>query len=101
MLKALEVVKTGVGMPAFVSDASYTQFLLNEGLPIEVARDYTIAGCLDVAVTGQSRVLADPMFITPLVFEYTLNNGRDPRTGKQFGPTNGRNGEVSRPLMIF
>ena len=89
MLKALEVVKTGVGMPAFVSDASYTQFLLNEGLPLEVARDYTIAGCLDIAVTGQSRVLADPMFITPLVFEYTLNNGRDPKTGKQLGPTTG------------
>lgn len=85
MLKALELVKTGVGMPAFVSDTSYTQFLLNEGLPLEVARDYTIAGCLDVAVTGQSPVLADPMFITPLVFEYTLNNGRDPRTGKQLG----------------
>jgi formate C-acetyltransferase len=89
MLKALEVVKTGVGMPAFVSDASYTQFLLNEGLPLEIARDYTIAGCLDIAVTGQSRVLADPMFITPLVFEYTLNNGRDPKTGRQFGPKTG------------
>jgi len=85
MLKALEVVKTGVGMPAFVSDMSYTQFLLNEGLPLDVARDYTIAGCLDIAVTGQSRVLADPMFITPLVLEITLNNGRDRKTGKQLG----------------
>ena len=34
MLKALEVVKTGIGMPAFVGDKSYIQYLINQGVSL-------------------------------------------------------------------
>ena len=33
MLKALEVMKAGVGMPAFVGDKGYIEWLLTKGVP--------------------------------------------------------------------
>ncbi|MBN1848062.1 MAG: formate C-acetyltransferase [Deltaproteobacteria bacterium] len=88
MMKALELVKTGIGMPAFVGDHSYIKYLLNMGVPIETARNYAITGCVDVALPGQTRIFY-PMFVTTRIFEIFLNNGVDPRTGKQVGPKTG------------
>ena len=89
MLKALQVVKTGIGLPAFVGDKSYIEYLVNQGVPLQDARDYALAGCLDVNIPGKSRILAFGMFIAPLVFEIAMNNGIEPRTGRQLGPRTG------------
>jgi formate C-acetyltransferase len=89
MLKSLEVVRTGIGMPAFVGDKGHIEFLLSYGIPIKLARDYTLAGCLDVNLTGRSRNCAYPMFIVPRVFDIFIHNGIDPHTGKQVGPKTG------------
>lgn len=89
MIKALEVVKTGIGMPAFISDSSYIGYLTDQGVSLEEARDYALAGCLDVNLPGKSRINAFGMFIVPRVLEITLNNGKDPKTGEQLGPKTG------------
>lgn len=89
MLKALEVVKTGMGMPAFIGDKSYIGYLLGQGVPLEDARNYALAGCLDVNIPGKSRIHAFGMFIVPRVFEITMNNGIDPRSGIRLGPRTG------------
>ncbi|MBN1848089.1 MAG: formate C-acetyltransferase [Deltaproteobacteria bacterium] len=89
MLKAIEVVKTGIGMPAFIGDKSYIGYLVGQGVPIEDARNYALAGCLDVNIPGKSRIQAFGMFIVPRVFEITMNNGFDPRLGIQLGPKTG------------
>jgi len=89
MLKALEVVKTGIGMPAFIGDKSYIQYLVNHGVSLREARDYALAGCLDVNLAGKSRINAIGMFIVPLVLESTMNNGVDWRTSRQLGPKTG------------
>lgn len=89
MLKALEVVKTGIGMPAFVGDRSYIGYLTGQGVPISDARNYALAGCLDVNIPGKSRINAISMFVAPKVLEITMNNGIEPRTGKQLGPKTG------------
>jgi pyruvate formate-lyase/glycerol dehydratase family glycyl radical enzyme len=89
MLKALEVVRTGIGMPAFVGDKSYIEYLVSHGVPLRDARDYALAGCLDVNLVGKSRINAIGMFVVPLVFEITMNNGAEPRTGRQLGPRTG------------
>jgi formate C-acetyltransferase len=86
MMKALEVVKTGVGMPAFVSDRSYIEFLLSKGVPIPVARNYALGGCLDVALPGLMRIVEASFFVVPKVLEIFLNGGVDPRTGLEVGP---------------
>ncbi|HUV73779.1 MAG TPA: pyruvate formate lyase family protein [Anaerolineae bacterium] len=89
MLRALEVVKTGIGMPAFIGDKSYIEYLVSQGVPLRQARDYALAGCLDVNIPGRSRINAFGMFIAPLVLEITLNSGVEPRTGRQLGPMTG------------
>jgi pyruvate formate-lyase/glycerol dehydratase family glycyl radical enzyme len=85
MLKALEVVKTGIGMPAFVGDQSYVGYLVAEGVPLKDARDYAMAGCIDAALPGKSRIASYGMFIVPKVLEVTLNNGIEPQTGRKLG----------------
>ncbi|HVN96086.1 MAG TPA: pyruvate formate lyase family protein [Syntrophorhabdaceae bacterium] len=89
MLKALEVVKTGMGMPAFIGDPSYIGYLTGEGVPLKDARNYTLSGCLDVNLPGKSRTSAIGMFIVPKVLEIAIHNGFDPRLGIQIGPKTG------------
>ncbi|HVN95155.1 MAG TPA: pyruvate formate lyase family protein [Syntrophorhabdaceae bacterium] len=89
MLKGIEVVKAGIGMPAFIGDKSYIAFLLGQGVPLQAARDYVMCGCLDVALPGNSRIGPYPMFIVSMVLEITLNNGVFAKTGEQLGPRTG------------
>jgi formate C-acetyltransferase len=85
MIKALEVVRTGIGMPAFVGDKSYMAYFTRYGTPLEEAREYVLTGCLDANLPGKSRTVAIGMFIVPLVFDIFLHNGIDPATGKLVG----------------
>ncbi len=89
MLKALELVKTGIGMPAFIGDLSYIGYLLEQGIPLQEAREYIMTGCLDVNLVGKSRIASYPMIIVPLVFDIFMHNGVDPKTGLQVGPRTG------------
>ena len=84
MRKALELVRTGIGMPAFVGDRSYVDYLTLHGVALDEARDYVITGCLDVNVVGRSRVAAVPMFIVPLVLDIFIHDGLDPNTGHRW-----------------
>lgn len=90
MIKALEVVKTGIGLPAFIGDQSYIGYLTANGVPTELARDYVVTGCLDVNIPGRSRTITVGFFVVPLVLEIFLRNGIEPRTGRQLGPATGR-----------
>ncbi|MFC1532123.1 glycyl radical protein [Thermodesulfobacteriota bacterium] len=87
MLRAIELTKTGIGMPAFIGDKSYIGFLRSHGVPLETARNYALAGCLDCNIPGQSRITAFLMFIVTLVFDFFMHNGVAPRTGKHIGPS--------------
>jgi len=89
IMKGIEVVKTGIGMPAFIGDKSYMAFIQQRGVPIEEARNYSLAGCIDPNLPGNSRVSAIFMFIVPMVLEITLHNGIFPKTGQQLGPKTG------------
>lgn len=85
MEKALKLVRTGCGMPAFISEDNYISFLLECGVDLESARDFAIAGCLDTQLPGDSRNNAFGMFIVPMVLEIAMNQGRDPKTGQLYG----------------
>jgi pyruvate formate-lyase/glycerol dehydratase family glycyl radical enzyme len=90
MQKALEVVKLGMGLPAFIGDKSYIEYLTSNGVPLKDARDYALSGCLDVNLAGKSRTSAIGMFIVPRVLEVFMNNGFDPRLDMQLGPQTGK-----------
>lgn len=88
--KGVEVVSTGIGMPAFISEDQYISYLHDvRKLPIETAREFAIAGCLDITVPGKARGNHIAMFVVPAVIECAMNNGCDPSTGQQLGPQTG------------
>ena len=87
MVYALEVMKTGIGMPAFIGDKSYIEFLVSKGVPLEIARNYALGGCLDVAIPGLMRIIEASFFVAPKLLEIFLNGGIDPRTGLEVGPS--------------
>jgi formate C-acetyltransferase len=89
LMKAAELVRTGIGMPAFISDDSYISGLIAQGIPVEEARDYALAGCLDLNLPGKSRINALGMFIVPKVLDITMHNGILAQTGEQLGPATG------------
>ena len=85
LVKALEVVKTGIGMPCFVGDKSYINFFMSRGLPIEDARMYSMAGCVDGLIAGVTRAQVAAMFIVTLAYDIFLHNGFCPWTKEKVG----------------
>lgn len=52
MLKAIDVMKTGVGYPALFNDKSMIPLVQNWGFTLEEARDYVIFGCVYLHLPG-------------------------------------------------
>ena len=89
IVEALKVVRTGLGMPAFVSDKSYINFFVGKGVPVEDAREYCMAGCIDPVVPGITRGYNTSMFQVAVVYDMFMHNGWSPLIGKQVGPKTG------------
>ncbi|OHE22830.1 MAG: hypothetical protein A2X92_04040 [Syntrophus sp. GWC2_56_31] len=88
-IKGLELVRGGLGFPAFFNDKSNIQWLLSIGAPLEEARSHCISGCLHSTVPGRTSPF-DVLFISiAKCLELALHDGFDPRTGKQLGPKSG------------
>jgi len=90
ILKALDVARTGIGMPSFFGDKSEIDYLTGKGVSLAKARNYAFAGCMEANIPGESRFLTGLMFIVPLVFDVFMHNGVEPATGKQIGPKTGK-----------
>lgn len=76
MLKALEVVKSGLGMPAFIGDESYMRFFMEDGtVTLEQARDYCATGCVDGNIPGLTRTQVACFFIIPHAMDVCMHNG--------------------------
>jgi formate C-acetyltransferase len=86
LVKALEVVKTGIGMPALALDRSFIDYMTDGGIPLQDARNYHLAGCVDPAIPGKASFLAGSFFVVPKVLDIFLNDGIDPRTGLEICP---------------
>ena len=87
--RALECVRLGLGMPAFVSDKSYTATFTSRGCPVEYARDFVMTGCLDGNLPGKSRTGPVPMVTFPLMFDIFRHGGVDRKTGLRVAPDMG------------
>jgi Pyruvate-formate lyase len=88
---ALDLLGTGIGLPALVGDAGNIAHLVANGVPVEQARDYGMGGDLTISVPGDSRFAAGPMMVAPRILEIAIAGGWDPRTQRQVGP-------ATRPL---
>lgn len=88
MIKAAELVRTGVGHPAYYNDEVIIPALLNRGLTLADARDYCIIGCVEPQKSGKTDGWHDAAFFNmcrPMEFVFT--NGTD--HGVQVGPQTG------------
>jgi len=85
MIKGLECVRTGIGMPAFVSDKSYISYFTGNGMAEEDARNFILTGCLDGNVPGLTRTISFLFFVIPLVFDIFRHNGYLPRIDSMVG----------------
>ena len=83
--KGLECVKLGYGMPSFISEKSYLNYFLMNGVPEEMARDYVVTGCLDGNLPGNARSMTCSMFVTPLVLDLFMHRGYDQSIDYQLG----------------
>ena len=88
MLRAAEVTRTGVGLPAYYNDEVIIPSLQSRGLTLEDARDYNIIGCVEPQKSAKTDGWHDAAFFNmcrPL--ELVFSNGVD--KGVQIGPQTG------------
>ena len=85
LIECARTIKLGFGMPALNNDEIVVPSLLEKGVRAHDALDYSIVGCVEVAIPGKWGYRVTGMSYLNLlkVLELTLNNGTDPRTGKQ------------------
>ena len=88
LMRAAEVTRTGVGLPAYYNDEVIIPSLQNRGLSLQDARDYNIIGCVEPQKSGKTDGWHDAAFFNmcrPL--ELVFSNGVD--KGVQIGPKTG------------
>jgi len=89
--QCVRTIKLGYGMPAMFNDEVIIPALLNRAVAKEDAYNYAMVGCVEVAVPGKWGYRCNGMsyFSMLKVFELALNDGTDPKTGKQLCKGNG------------
>jgi len=83
--KALEVVRKGRGQPSIFNADTVVAEMLRQGKAIEDARCGGTSGCVETGAFGKESYILTGYFNLVKVLEITLNNGKDPATGKQLG----------------
>jgi formate C-acetyltransferase len=87
--RAAKIIRTGFGQPSIFNHDLIVQELVRMGKSVIDARCGGSSGCVEVGAFGKEAYILTGYFNLPKVFEITLHNGQDPRTGKQLGPRTG------------
>ncbi len=78
LIKAAELTRTGVGLPAYFNDEVTIPALLNRGLTLAEARDYNIIGCVEPQIAGKTEGWHDAAFFNMCrPMELVFSQGRD------------------------
>jgi formate C-acetyltransferase len=83
--RAVEIIRTGFGQPSVFNTDEIIQELLRQGKRVEDARNGGSSGCVETGAFGKECYILTGYFNMPKVLEITLNNGLDPKTGKEIG----------------
>ena len=80
LIKAAELTRTGIGLPAYYNDEVIIPSLISRGLTMEDARDYNIIGCVEPQKSGKTDGWHDAAFFNmcrplELVFQRGYDNG--------------------------
>lgn len=88
MLKAAELTRTGVGLPAYYNDEIIIPSMMSRGISLEEARDYNIIGCVEPQISAKTDGWHDAAFFNmcrpiELVFSNGIEDGE--KVGLQTG----------------
>lgn len=83
MKESIELMKLGMGMPAFNSDEIIIPSLIEKGVSKDDAYNYSAIGCVEVAVPAKwgYRCTGMSFLNYPKVLLIAMNDGYDPKTG--------------------
>lgn len=87
--RAARIIQTGFGQPSIFNTDVIIQELVRQGKSVEDARNGGASGCVEVGAFGKEAYILTGYLNLVKIFELALNNGLDPRTGKQLGPKTG------------
>jgi pyruvate formate-lyase/glycerol dehydratase family glycyl radical enzyme len=108
ILKAtLELLRVGTGFPMLINDEAIIPSLLNRGLTLEEARDYTDMGCQESSSDpNMSGADTNPRanagyFNLPKMVLFAIYNGVDKVSGQEAGPRTGNPGNFKSMEAFF
>ena len=70
LIRAAELTRTGIGLPAYYNDEVIIPSLMSRGLTLRDARDYNIIGCVEPQKSGKTEGWHDAAF-----FQYVPSAG--------------------------
>ena len=83
--KTLNIIRTGFGQPSIFNTDAIVQELMRQGKTPEDARNGGASGCVESGAFGTEAYILTGYFNLTKIFELTLHDGFDPRTGRQVG----------------
>lgn len=94
LLRAGELTRTGIGLPAYYNDEVIIPALVSRGLTLEDARQYNIIGCVEPQKMGKTDGWHDAAFFNMCrPMELVFSNGED--NGKQISIKTGDINEMN------
>ncbi len=100
LVKAAELTRTGIGLPAYYNDEVIIPALISRGLTLQDARDYCVIGCVEPQKGGKTDGWHDAAFFNMLrPMELVFANGMD--KGVQVGPRTGELADFDTYEKLF
>ena len=83
--RTAQITRTGFGQPSYFNTDAIIKELLRQGKEVEDARNGGASGCVETGAFGKESYILTGYFNLNKIFEVTLYNGVDPRSGKEIG----------------
>ncbi len=83
--RAARIIRTGFGQPSVFNTDAIIQEMVGKGKSLRDARSGGTSGCVETGAFGKENYALSGYFNLPKILEITLNDGVDPRTGRQIG----------------
>ena len=88
--KAIESIRMGLTMPAIYHDDAGIRMLLNKGVPLSEAWDWTPCGCVETNLSGRMKQYTDMADMNMGgIIDMALNDGVSCKTGKRVSVSTG------------
>jgi formate C-acetyltransferase len=88
--RACRVIRCGFGQPSVFNTDTIIREMLHDGKSMFDARTGGPSGCVETSSFGRESCTLTGYCNWPKILELALNDGVDPRTGKQIGPKMGQ-----------